>query len=243
MKLTRRKILGSAIGLLGLMWSATSPVPAVAAEKFVMLDFIVLNDGADLSDRLAYEGNIKPIAKKYGMKPIHAYNLQHLDGKIKKASRLVLWQLQDPSAVVKLTNDKEYQSHVPGRNEIHNMQDLTLYMSNAVLDSGQITDKAVLVDLVVLNEGITKAERDAYEDSIAPITAKHGINKVANFEIQQKMNGAGPEKPLRLNLWTLDDPKGLQSLFADPEFAKVEKERNRVHDFSQLTLFIGQPAK
>jgi len=47
------------------------------------------------------------------------------------------------------------------------------------------------------------------------------------------------KKPI--NLWRVEDPAGLEALFADPEFEKVKELRNRLHNFDELTLFMGQP--
>ncbi|SHH80907.1 DUF1330 domain-containing protein [Cognatishimia maritima] len=210
-------------------------------EKVYLIDFVVMNDGFDLKERNAYEAEIAPIAGDYGMAVIHSYNLTaHLSGTMSDAVRLNVWELPSPSAMQAVINDPRYAAGVPRRDEIHDMESLTLYMASSDETGQQVADKPVLIDLVVLNEGQEAAARDAYEMKVASIAAKYGFEQVASFPVIQKIAGVGPEQPMRLNLWSLQDPAGMQKLGADPEYVALENERNAIHDFSQLTLFFGQ---
>ena len=150
--------------------------------------------------------------------------------------------MPDPSALQAVLNDAEYKTHISKRDSIHNMRDLGLYIAKDQMDKGPVSDAAVLVDLVVMNEGFGAKERAEYEAAIEPIAAKHGLIKVATYPVIQKANGVGPDSALQLNLWSVADPKGLEALFADPEFAKLTDMRNKLHNFDELTLFMATPS-
>ena len=233
---TRRFILSFATAAF------LSPIPAMAQDKTIMLDFVVLNRGADLEDRLEYEQLIRPVTQRHGMSVLHQYNLDaHLGGSLKNAARLLIWEMDSPAALQAVLEDPDYIPHTDRRDDIHNMRALTLYMGGSAQDEGQVSDAAVLVDLVVMNDGFGAEERAAYEALIEPIAAKHGLTRIATFPIGAKANGRGPDDPLQLNLWRVEDPAGLQALFADPEFAAHVDRRNQLHDFDELTLFLASP--
>ena len=104
---------------------------AIAADKYVLVDLVVLNDGYGPKDRDGYSKETQRIAKKYGFRKAHSFSLvNHLAGKGPKAAmELNLWELPDPSAMQKLGEDAAYQANVPKRNQIHNMEALTLYLA------------------------------------------------------------------------------------------------------------------
>ena len=234
---TRRFLLGTATALLIAGTSAAS-----AMDKFILFDFVELNDGMTVEDRTAYENDVQPILTRYGLNERHGYNLMaHLGGKMENAVRLKVWEMPDPSALQAVLDDSEYKTHVDKRDAIHNMRDLSLYIAKDQMDKGPITDAAVLVDLVVMNKGFGSEERAEYEAAIEPIAAKHGLTKIATYPVLQKANGIGPDDALQLNLWRVADPKGLEALFGDPEFAKLTDMRNKLHNFDELTLFMASP--
>ena len=219
-----------------------TPGAAIAQERTIMLDFVVLNNGVELQERIDYEELIRPVTERHGMSVLHRYNLDaHLDGMLENASRLLIWEMDSPAALQAVLEDPEYVPHTGQRDEIHNMRALTIYMGGSAQDEGQITDAAVLVDLVVMNEGFGAEERAEYEASIEPIAERHGLTKIATFPIGARAAGRGPEEPLQLNLWRVEDPAGLQALFADPEFATHIDRRNELHNFDELTLFLASP--
>ena len=236
LSMTRR--LFSAVATAALLM----PGVAFAQEKTIMLDFVVLNNGVELQERIDYEELIRPVTERHGMSVLHRYNLDaHLDGALEDAARLLIWEMDSPAALQAVLEDPEYVPHTGQRDEIHNMRALTIYMGGSAQDEGQITDTAVLVDLVVMNDGFGAEERAEYEASIEPIAARHGLTKIATFPIGAKAAGRGPETPLQLNLWRVEDPAGLQALFADPEFATHVDRRNELHNFDELTLFLASP--
>ncbi len=215
--------------------------PSLANDKVYLIDFVILNEGSDISDRDRYEERIAPMAARTGLSVIKSVNLlQHLNGGIQEAVRLNIWEMESPANMQALMQDAQYQAEIPTRDAIHNMKDLSLYLATETADNGGLGEGMVLVDLVVMNDGYGAAERDAYEAKVAPIAAQYGMELAAAYTIDQKLNGAATDDALRLNLWSVADPAAMQDLNGDPAYQALADERNRLHDFSQLTLFMGQ---
>ena len=104
-----------------------TPGAAVAQERTIMLDFVVLNNGVELQERIDYEELIRPVTERHGMSVLHRYNLDaHLDGMLENASRLLIWEMDSPAALQAVLEDPEYVPHTGQRDEIHNMRALTI---------------------------------------------------------------------------------------------------------------------
>lgn len=212
------------------------------AEQANLIDFIVLNEGIDIGERNAYEAALKPIAARYGAEVVHSYDVkEHLAGKMPTSVRVNIWNLDNVDALGAVDKDADYRAMIPNRDRVHDLSALTLYKARETVNAGPITEGSVLVDLVVMNEGFGAEERDAYEAKMAPLAAKYGYTIHASYEIDQKIGGNGPEKPLRLILWRGDNPDALGSLSEDADYIALENERQRLFDFSQLTLFMASP--
>ncbi|MEM9071727.1 MAG: hypothetical protein AAGE52_24675 [Myxococcota bacterium] len=108
--------------------------PTVSGDQLtsnhVLVDLVFLNEGKTLEDRAAYGRLIGPIAQRHGLRRVQSYRvLQHLGGLGNGAVELNLWEVDDPSALQATLTDPEYQSHVPTRNEIHDMERLTMLLA------------------------------------------------------------------------------------------------------------------
>lgn len=206
-----------------------------------LVTFVVLGEGQTLEARKKYEAALRPIAERHGAEIAHAYDLfTHLSGTMDDAVRLRVWDLPGPETIEAINADPEYKALIAQRDAIHDMAALPLYLATSIADEGQVSDAPVLVDLVVMNEPYGTDVRDAYEAAVEPIAARYGLEKVAAFAIARKLAGEGPEHALRLNIWRLGDSEGMKRLGQDPDYKALEDERNLFHDFSQLTLFIGE---
>lgn len=215
--------------------------PNVNAQTSYMLDFVVMQDGYDLNHRDSYESVIAPMAAQHGMKKVRGYDLtQHLSGGLSKAVRLNIWEVPQ-GALPKLGQDPLYQTIVPYRDKIHNMQELSLFMAQETQGEREPTDETILVDLVVMNDGYGLKEREAYERRIAPIARRYGMRKFATYDIAQKIAGTAPEG-LRLNLWAVPDPAAMGKLASDPDYQKHVANRDKIHQMEQLTLFFARQA-
>lgn len=213
-----------------------------AAEQVNLIDFIVLNDGIEIAERDAYETALKPIAARYGAEVVHSYNVMaHLAGEMETSVRVNIWNLDDMSALGAVDKDADYRAMIPNRDRIHDLSALTLYTARENINNGPITEGFVLVDLIVMKDGFGAAERDAYEAKMAPLAEKYGYVIQASYEIDQKIGGDGPETPLRLNLWNGNNPDALGALTQDPGYVALEAERQKLFDFSALTLFMATP--
>ena len=222
--------------------TAISVAGTANAEQANLIDFIVLNDGIDISERDAYEAALKPIAARYGAEVVHSYDvLNHMTGGMAQSVRVNIWNLDDMGAIGSVDKDPDYQDMVPNRDRIHDLSALTLYTATETVNAGPITEGFVLVDLVVMNDGFGASERDAYEASMAPIAEKYGYTIQASYEIDQKIGGDGPASPLRLILWKGDNPDALGALTQDPAYMALEDDRQKLFDFSQLTLLMASP--
>lgn len=212
------------------------------AARINLIDFVVLNPSHTLEERNEYEIKLAPIAAKYGAKVIHSYDITaHLAGPMKQPLRISVWDLPDQSTFEKVGSDPDYKALIAGRDLIHNMKEMTLYFANEIQNNGPITHKKILVDLVVMQEGYADKERNDYEEKMAPLASKYGFEIAASYNIQKKLGGTGPEKPLRLNLWQINDPKKMDMLSADPDYMALAPQRNKIHDFSNLSMFFAQP--
>lgn len=236
----RRTFLSLSLGAAALV-SATVQ-PTLAADKLNMIDFTVLNDGATIADRTAYETKLDPIAARYGAERAYSYDIMgHIAGPLKDVVRVNVWAFEDPKALAKVNEDSDYKAMVPERDRINDLEKLTLYMAKVIKDEGPITEGVILVDLVAAKDGTGQAERDAYEAKMAPIAKKYGFEVVQSFEITGKIAGTGPDKPLRLNFWKGSDPAGLQKLTEDADYKALDDERNAITDFDNLALLLARP--
>ncbi len=227
------------------MLAATAAIsfatPSLADNKLNLIDFVIMNEGSDIADRDQYEQRIAPMAERTGLSIVRSVDLvQHLNGGIPRAVRLNIWEMESAANMQALMQDPEYQAEIPTRDAIHNMKDLSLYLATETTNNGGLGTGMVLVDLVVMNDGYGAAERDAYEAKVAPIAAQYGMELAAAYTIDEKLNGAATDDALRLNLWSVSDPAAMAELNTDPAYQALADERNRLHDFSQLTLFMGQ---
>jgi uncharacterized protein (DUF1330 family) len=213
-----------------------------SGDVFNLIDFVVMNDAVSIEARNQYEAALKPIAARHGARVVHSYDLQaHLAGPMPEAVRINVWAFADPKALAHVSADPEYAALVPMRDSVHNMKALTLYMAQPIRDTGPIEEGVILVDLVSMADGAGDAERDAYEAKMAPLAAGQGFEVHSAFRTLEKIGGTGPLSPLRLNLWSGQDPEGLARLNADPDYQALAPERDAITDFSQLALFMAKP--
>lgn len=219
------------------------PAPAaMAAEPVYLLDFVVLQDSATLTQRDAYEAKVAEIAARYDVLQIHSYNTAaKLSGKLDGVARVNVFEMPDMAALQSITGDADYAALEDMRNTVHDMSALTLYTGTKIFDHGPITDGNVLVDLVVMSAGHDATARAAYADQIAPLAAKYGATLKARYQVGQKLSGKGPDNPILLNIWHLADPAGIGALSQDPAYQALEEERQHIHDMAALGLWMAAP--
>ncbi len=152
-----------------------------------------------------------------------------------------LQERNDYEKLIRLDTERHGISvlHTGRPNEIKSMRALTIYMVSSAFEERLIIDAALLVDLVMRNDRLGAEERAEHLASIELIAAKCGFFRMASFPFSAKAAGRGPEEPPQLNLWRVEDPAGLQTLFANPEFAAFSERRSELHNFDKLTLFLA----
>ncbi|MEW7292403.1 hypothetical protein [Aquimarina sp. 2304DJ70-9] len=100
--------------------------------KSYLLDFVIMNEGAGALQRSIYNSKVRKIAKKHNVDMVASFDvLQELGGAIHNVLEVNIWEMDSPASMKALGVDAEYQANIEFRNQIHNMQDLTLYMANA----------------------------------------------------------------------------------------------------------------
>ncbi len=222
---------------------AQSTQEMAATDELIMVDLVVMNEGHTIEERRAYEDAVLPLAERYGMERIASYDLvQHLNGKAEDAVKLNLWSLPGPGAIQQLNQDADYVALEDQRNELHDFNQLTLYMANPVQDIVELDADLYLVDLVVMSEGYGLEERREYESNILPIAEKNGFQRTHSYETVDFLNGS-VEDVIKVNLWSLPGPEAIEQLENDPEYQTFIPRRNEIHDFESLTLYLATPAE
>lgn len=213
-------------------------------SPLILIDFVVLNEGFGLQDRTEYEKHVRPIAAKYGMKMEHSYDLtQYFSGQLKGATKLTIWEFPNKGVLKQLKNDPEYIALAPLRDKIHNMEALTLYFAEPILNFGQLRSDHIFLDLVVMNKGYGAKERHAYEKAVFPITSKYGMERTHSFKITKFLTGLGPKGAYELNLWEVSDTKKMNKLFEDPKYQALIDYRNKIHNMEVLTMYMAKPGR
>ena len=62
------------------------------------------------------------------------------------------------------------------------------------------------------------------------------------FDITNYKRGLGPKNALRLNLWTINDPKRMSQLGKDSRYQALVPLRNLLHNMKAVTLYKATPA-
>lgn len=255
MRVKKTEILASLLLLLTTTTSArqsnaekatevnTKQVQAQSTDELVLVDVVVMNPGHTLAEREAYEAAVLPIAEKYDMEKTDSYEVvQHLNGKAKDAIKVNLWDLPSPQAMKQLNQDPEYQALESERQKLHNFNQLTLYTAKPVQDAAEEDGDLILVDMVVMNPGFGIEEREEYEAKVLPIAARYGMERTHSYKTADYLNGS-IEDVVKVNLWRLPDAEAMEKLNQDPEYQALEAERNRLHNFNELTLYLAKPTE
>ena len=211
-------------------------------SKTVLIDFPILNEGYGPDDREEYTRKLEAIAARHGIRPIGRYDtLQHLSGSLQGAIGVNLWEMDTPDALEALLADGDYKANVEWRDRLHNMERTSMYVATPDLDGGPSDpDKPALLDLVVLNPGMTLDDRAEYGKTIAPIAAELGAKVVRSFRIDRHLSGEVPGAVV-FNIWELPDPGVIEKLISHPDYQAAIPARDRIHNMDQLTMILAQP--
>ncbi len=149
--------------------------------------------------------------------------------------------MNNDGALEGLLADDDYKANVEWRDRLHDMERLAMYLATPVLDGGPSDpDKPALLDLVVLNPGMTLEDRDEYGKTIGPIAAELGAKVVRSFRIDRHLSGEVPGA-VEFNIWELPDPGVIEKLNSHPDYQAAIPLRNRIHNMEQLTMILAKP--
>ncbi len=95
-----------------------------------------------------------------------------------------------------------------------------------------------MLDFVFMNKGYNLSDRDKHNQNARPIAARHGVKLKASLDAKHML--LGPKGLNRLDLWTLPHPSALGAWGKDPAYKKIEPNAKKIHDFNQLTLYLGK---
>ncbi len=210
-------------------------------SKTVLIDFPILNEGYGPDDRDDYTRNLEVIAARHGIRPIGRYDtIQHLTGSLQGAIGVNLWEMDNDGALEALLSDDDYKANIEWRDRLHDMERLAMYVATPVLDGRSDPEKPALLDLVVLNPGMTLDDRAEYGKTIAPIAAELGAKVVRSFRIDRHLSGEVPGA-VEFNIWELPDPGVIEKLISHPDYQAAIPTRDRIHDMEQLTMILAKP--
>ncbi|MBI4674985.1 MAG: hypothetical protein HY741_25375 [Chloroflexi bacterium] len=193
------------------------------------------------ADHAAYLQAIKPYMEKHGLVHRAAFNV------LKKGSgsaaehvvQIGLMQLASPEGMQGIFQDPGYQSHVPQRDQIHDMENLTLYMAKPVFEKPFNKANVTLMDFVVMQPGYGKENWETYFSNLERIGAKYKLTRVASYEILQYTTGKGPKEAVLINLYEAPTPETLGQLQQDKEYQeKMVPERDRIFNMQEHSVFI-----
>lgn len=98
--------------------------------------------------------------------------------------------------------------------------------------------QAHLVAFLPMQEGYGPTDHDAYETTIAPIAADHGMGRVAAYSVSKYLKGAGPTKASTVGVWALASPQSMGEVMSDSRYQANMEHRDRIHDMPQAAMYM-----
>ena len=209
------------------------------ASAVRLVAVLPMQEGYGEAEHDAYEATIAPIAADHGMKRDTAYTVtKYLGGRgPQHASTLGVWTLASPTALQGVMGDARYQAQATHRDRIHDMPHAAMYMTREEpVDSEANASDALLVGLLVMNDGYDFDDHAAYEKDIEAVTSRHGMRLVRAFRVMKAMGGAEPVQAI--NVWALDSPAALKQVMSDPDYIANIHNRDRMHNMAATTMYF-----
>lgn len=102
-----------------------------AAEKFLLIDILVLKQGKTLQDAKAYFSAVEPIFEKYQLyRTDDVLDVMQIARGDINAQVINLWETPDPQGAFKgIFSDKSYEKYVSLRDEIFDMKKATVVVT------------------------------------------------------------------------------------------------------------------
>ena len=216
-------------------------------DGFRLIELVTLNDGYQVEDHLAYGQKIEHILNRYDMQNTANFKV------LKKAKgsaadhvvKVGVFELNNPESLKKVFGDQEYnEKMVPERNKIHDMANMTFFLTKPIFEKKYNKSKMVVMDFVVMQEGHDTEERDQYFDKmLGKYGKKYGLKRFAAYEVIQFMRGVGPKGTTLINFYEAT-PEVVKNLVSDKGYqAEMVPVRDKIFDMDELTVFMTQPVK
>jgi uncharacterized protein (DUF1330 family) len=207
----------------------------------IMIDFPILASGYSAADRDAYAATIQTVGARHGVRHFARYDtVKHANGKLEGAIGVNLWEMDSPSNLEAVLADDVYTANIATRDELHDMARLTMFLATPTVDEGPTAPGTVtLLDLPVLNPGISPQERAEYSTFMKPLFEKYGVELARSYQIDSQLRGEFDEAT-ELNILTLPDIETVGKLTGDPIYQANLGERDRIHNMDLLTMIIAK---
>jgi len=217
------------------------PCLAPASEgQTKLVALLSMKEGFGPADHDGYEKRISPITLDHGMRGESAYTVGKFLGGTgpKEASTVGVWSLETPASLQAVMSDPRYQAQVPYRDRLHDMAHAVMYLAKEEFAATTApSGKTLLVGVIAMKPGFDYEDHNAYEKTLASITARHGMRLFRAYRIVQPLGG-GPANAVAVNIWELPSPEALGKVMSDPEYVAIVPYRDRIHDMAETTMYF-----
>ncbi len=118
---------------------------------------------------------------------------------------------------------------------------LVLFSALSMSAAASASEGAFFVDMLVLKEGKTTTDANAYFDKIEPVVQKHGLRRIMpGLNVVKNMKGSF--KADLVNIWMVTNAKTtFDGIFNDPEYLKHIQQRDSTFDMKNANMMMLQP--
>lgn len=216
----------------------------VAQPAAHLIALLPMRDGYGANDHDAYEAKLRPITKEHGMTLDSVYTVsKYLGGNgPSKASSLGIWSLGTDKSLGEVMGDPHYQAQTKYRDTIHDMANSPMYIVKEEFKGASLpSSHALLVGVLVMNQGYDFKAHDAYEKAIAPVTARYGMRMYRSYRVLQKMGAHNSDNVVAVNLWELPNTEALGKIMNDPDYVANIPNRDKIHNMKATTMYFATP--
>jgi hypothetical protein len=101
---------------------------------YILVDILPFKDGKTMEDALAYFEKVRPAMERNGLRRIDAPLQAHKVARgAQRADMVNLFRTEDPEASMKgMSEDAEYQSHIPLRDTIFDLENASIILTTKI---------------------------------------------------------------------------------------------------------------
>ncbi|MEM7191067.1 MAG: hypothetical protein AAF439_15755 [Pseudomonadota bacterium] len=227
--------------LVGLLAIIAFPLAAASQNgQLWMLDFVYLANGKTLADRDAYNETARPIAANHGAElQVTLDRMTGATGPLLGGpllpERLDLWTMQTVHGLQSWGTDPAFQAILPRALEVHDMQQLSVYLSQQFAMTEFADGSVYLVDTLTFPSGDVDTQAvSAYLNAFRTQAKVHQIELVAAFGNVRQASGGGPRFGW-MSAFRVPSEQAWISLINDPAIADLEATRQQLVDTADST--------